>query len=254
MTKTYKVLAALLGYPTGELIEALPELRSALESDRKSVRPEEALGAVSKGESPNGPAYAGIERLLSELEESDIYDLQERYVDLFDRVPSLSLNLFEHIHGQTRDRGQAMVDLRQVYARHGFTQLSGELPDYLPAFLEFLSLIDGDEARELLAETSEILKGIGARLDKRGSSYCAVFEALLVLAGEATWRRDSVSDEEIRAEDDPAVLDASWAEEPAFGSPATCGAHASQPQVAAIQFHGRRPDGAAQPTTTAIDR
>ncbi|MGZ8228083.1 MAG: nitrate reductase molybdenum cofactor assembly chaperone [Burkholderiales bacterium] len=225
--KTYKVLAALLSYPDEALIEALPELKEALDSERVFSR----------------SARASVDRLVAELESGDIYDIQERYVDLFDRVRSLSLNLFEHLHGETRDRGQAMVDLKQLYERHGFTLAAGELPDYLPALLEYLSLIDAAEARDLLAETAEILKGIGARLDKRGSSYAAVFDVLLALSGESGWAPETVSDADIRAEDDPAVLDRLWEEQPAFGSPAACGAAAPKSAVSVVKFHPRSRSG-----------
>ena len=80
-----------------------------------------------------------LDRLLDELATGDLYDLQERYVLLFDRTRSLSLHLFEHVHGESRDRGQAMVDLKALYERHGLLMSSSELPDHLPLFLEFLS-------------------------------------------------------------------------------------------------------------------
>jgi nitrate reductase delta subunit len=219
--KTLKVMAALLDYPGEALLEAWPELSEALSSEQTF--------------SP------GLAELISEIEASDIYDLQEHYVDLFDRVPSLSLHLFEHVHGQTRDRGAAMVELTGLYAQSGFRLRPGELPDYLPAFLEYLSCIDADGARTLLADAADVLRSIGARLEKRGSRYAAVFEALLAACGERTWARDAVSDRDIRAEDDPATLDAAWAEEPAFGAPPpSCGAAARRPHVAAARVE--RPD------------
>ncbi|MEJ2459788.1 MAG: hypothetical protein P8Y58_17260 [Novosphingobium sp.] len=51
--------------------------------------------------------------LIDDLVTRDLYDAQERYVLLFDRTRKLSLHLFEHVHGESRDRGQAMVDLAQ---------------------------------------------------------------------------------------------------------------------------------------------
>ncbi|MGE5525228.1 MAG: nitrate reductase molybdenum cofactor assembly chaperone [Rhodospirillaceae bacterium] len=220
--KTYKILAALLSYPSDELVQALPDLRATLER--------EAL--VDAG------VRAGLEDLFAELETSDIFDAQERYVDLFDRVRSLSLHLFEHVHGESRDRGQAMVDLKALYARHGFALAPSELPDFIPAFLEFLSCIDAPEAAELLAEACPLLEGIAARLATRGSAYAAVFRTLLVIGGHGS-TLPVVSTDEIRAEDDPAALDAGWAEAPAFGgSPAACGA-ARAPEVSVVQFHRR---------------
>jgi nitrate reductase delta subunit len=209
-------MAALLGYPGEALIGALPELKEALESEQMLC--------------------PGLAALIAEMGESDLYDLQERYVDLFDRVPSLSLHLFEHVHGQTRDRGQAMVELKSLYTQQGLVLDPRELPDYLPAFLEYVSLVDRETGRALLGEAADVLRSIGARLEKRGSRYAAVFAALLALGGDEAWASDTVSDRDIRAEDDPAALDASWAEEPAFGRPIACGAAAQPPHAATVRF------------------
>ena len=128
----------------------------------------------------------------------------------------LSLHLFEHVHGESRDRGQAMVDLNQLYARQGLLLANHELPDFLPAFLEYLSLLPYSEAVTHLGDTVMILDGIGARLAKRGSHYAAVFNALLGFTGQRG-AHTVIDDAEIRREDDPAEIDKLWAEQPAFG-------------------------------------
>lgn len=217
--KTFKALAALLSYPEAPLVAALPEIESVLRDER----------LVSAA------ARTALARLVRELREHDVLDAQETYVTLFDRVRSLSLHLFEHVHGESRDRGQAMVDLLALYDRHGYTLATDELPDYLPAFLEFLSYRPLDEALGHLADIVHLLERVGARLAKRGSAYAAVFQALLELAGESC-DAATVSDEEIRAEDDPAALDALWQEQPAFGPGAGCG-KSPAPTVAPITFH-----------------
>ena len=231
--KTYKVLSVLLDYPEEALARAVPELREVLDAER--LLPQ--------------PVRAALEPLLQELETRSTLELQERYVGLFDRVRSLSLNLFEHVHGESRDRGQALVDLKALYARHGLVFAVRELPDYLPAFLEFLSRIPTPEARTLLAETSAILAGIRARLARRGSCYAAAFDALLALAG-STARADDVPDEEIRKEDDPSALDAAWEEQPAFGPASGCGAGV-RPADAVIRFHPRAPEPRTRATVQA---
>ena len=166
--KTYLALSALLTHPEPELLEALPEIGAALEAEALLPR----------------AARREVEALIGELASGDLYDLQERYVSLFDRSRALSLHLFEHVHGESRDRGQAMVDLLAAYAKRGVRVADGELPDYLPAFLEFLSLAPRDEAKGLLGETADILRGVGDRLAGRGSRYAAVFAALLAIACE----------------------------------------------------------------------
>ena len=134
MTTTLKVLSALLTYPTAELQAAVPQMRAVLDSEARLPQ-------------RNRDRLDGI---LEEIAAGDLYDLQERYVLLFDRTRSLSLHLFEHVHGESRDRGQAMVDLKVLYERHGLSMNSSELPDHLPLFLEFLSAIPEVEAFELL--------------------------------------------------------------------------------------------------------
>jgi nitrate reductase molybdenum cofactor assembly chaperone NarJ/NarW len=218
--KTFKALAALLAYPESDIVAAAPEIENALREER-------LISPV---------VLTSLQALFAQLRTEDLMDVQERYVSLFDRVRSLSLHLFEHVHGESRDRGQAMVDLRQLYGSHGYELATDELPDYLPAFLEFLSALPLDDARAHLDDTVHLLESIGARLAKRGSAYAAVFQALLELAGAAPAESVTVTDDEIRAEDDPAALDEAWREQPAFGPVAGCGGAAGA-QTAPIKFH-----------------
>ena len=198
MIPTFKVLSLLLGYPTAELKEAVPEMGAALAAD----------GLIDR------TAHPGVYRLLDQLARRDLYDLQERYVLLFDRTRSLSLHLFEHVHGEGRDRGQAMVDLQTLYAAHGLEIQVRELPDYLPLFLEFLATQPLAEARALLAQPLHVLVALRERLVKRQSDYAAVLRALETLAGgEAD--ADGLSSARAATDDDPndlAALDAAWEE------------------------------------------
>jgi nitrate reductase delta subunit len=166
MKRTLKVLSALLSYPTAEVQAAVPEMRAAL--DAEGVLPQKNRDR--------------LDRLLEEIAVCDLYDLQERYVLLFDRTRSLSLNLFEHVHGESRDRGQAMVDLMALYQRHGLAPRANELPDHLPLFLEFLSEIPASEARGLIGETAHILEAIRQRLKKRKVPYSSVLSCAQALA------------------------------------------------------------------------
>ena len=217
--KTFKALAALLNYPEADLVAAVPEIEQVLREEK----------LVSKD------ALRALQALLDALRGEELMDLQERYVGLFDRVRSLSLHLFEHVHGESRDRGQAMVDLRALYLGKGYALATDELPDFLPAFLEFLAYLPLAEARPLLADTAHLLESIGARLAKRGSAYAAPFHALLEIAGAPRARVSAVTDDEIRAEDDPATLDEAWREQPAFGPVSACGGASAQ--VAPVKFY-----------------
>lgn len=154
----YQVLSALLLYPDQEWLNALPELETALAAD---------------------PVMAAeIQPLFRFLEQHDLIALQENYVATFDRNPKHSLHLFEHIHGESRDRGQAMVDLLEEYRKHGFDVTAEELPDYVPLFLEFLGQVPADEAERLLGDAIHVLALIGDKLEANGSPYSHVFSVL----------------------------------------------------------------------------
>ncbi|QQM31100.1 nitrate reductase molybdenum cofactor assembly chaperone [Martelella lutilitoris] len=198
MNIALKITSLLLSYPERELLDDLPELKAALAS---SAAPEAV--AVALG------------RLIDDLAGRDLYEAQERYVHLFDRTRALSLHLFEHVHGESRDRGQAMVDLMALYEAGGFEIDAKELPDYLPLFLEFLSTRPSAEAEDLLGQTAHITEAIGERLRKRESVYASAFAALSPLSSAEA---DQKLLKELMAtpEDDPddlKALDRIWEEE-----------------------------------------
>jgi nitrate reductase molybdenum cofactor assembly chaperone NarJ/NarW len=191
-TPALAALSALLIYPTDDLRRILPEVEATLADDPLDER-----------------AQAALRPLIADLRSLDLYDLQERYVGLFDRTRRLSLNMFEHVHGESRTRGQAMVDLAALYQNAGLELATNELPDYLPLFLEYLSTRPIEEARALLADAGPVLSALEARLAERGSSYAAAFAALRSIAGEAR----QPTEPEPAEPDDLAALDAAWEEE-----------------------------------------
>jgi nitrate reductase delta subunit len=205
-SKTFKVLSALLSYPTADLQAAAGELRVSLAEE--AIVPQDLQGP--------------LDLLIDELATGELLDLEERYVLLFDRTRSLSLQLFEHVHGESRDRGQAMVDLKAVYEKHGLAIDTSDLPDFVPMFLEFLSTLPREEALELLAQPAHILAALAERLHKRQSSYEAVFRVLVALA--AAPKAEAVAALLAEADADAmdlAALDAAWEEEPVtFGQAA----------------------------------
>lgn len=164
--KTFKILGLLLSYPKEELVTHLDDLMRVLELEK--LLPTRNLKKIK--------AFA------EELKAGDIYDIQENYVELFDRGRAHCLQLFEHIHGESRDRGMAMVNLADAYEQKGLFVAKGELPDYLPLFLEFLSLCPLDEAMEFLGDPINVVATIGVKLKKRKASYAVVFEALEALS------------------------------------------------------------------------
>jgi nitrate reductase delta subunit len=203
--RTFRALGALLTYPEAPLLDALGQIRSCIA--------EEGLVA--------GPVQAGLDRLIDRLGSTDLMSLQEDYVALFDRTRSVSLYLYEHLHGESRERGQAMARLASVYRFHGFEIEARELPDYLPLVCEFLSLIDLKRSRTILADAVTILEALRTRLEERGTPYAAVPAALAALADRAPDRKllaDMLARDPAE-EDDPDATDAAWAEEPVVFGP-----------------------------------
>jgi nitrate reductase delta subunit len=196
--KSLRVLARLLGYPDTELRDHLSELQQALHEER-------ALTPLRLAE---------LDALIEQLGRPDSLDTEAAYVEHFDRGRATSLHLFEHVHGDSRERGPAMIDLAQTYEKAGLFLAEGEMPDYLPVVLEFTSTQPQREAREFLAEMAHIFNAIFAALQKRGSAYAAVLGALLELAGE---KPQPV----LIAADEP--LDTVWAEPVVFDGCSTQG-------------------------------
>jgi nitrate reductase delta subunit len=219
MTRTFKALSALLTYPSQDLKAAVPEIAGVLES--------EVVLSLA--------AQKALRPLLNDLASLDLYDLQERFVLLFDRSRTLSLNLFEHVHGESRDRGPAMVDLLENYRAGGFDLVSTELPDHLPVVLEFLSTRPLPEARDMLGEMGHIIVALAERLKRRESPYAAVLAALSELAGvEAT--SEAVQELLAVKDDDPEdleALDDIWQEaEVTFGPDPNAGCPAARDMLA----------------------
>ena len=197
---SFKAVGALLDYPTVELQAAADEIEQALAEER-------ALPAVE---------LDGVRAFIERLRRSDIMDLQEYWIGLFDRSKRLALHLYEHSYGESRDRGQAMVNLALTYRMNGFELNAAEMPDYLPLFLEFLSVIPEVHARRYLTDAIEIIEALRVRLEERDSTYAALLSALVMLASR---QADEGEVEAILASepDDPRdfeELDAEWAEQP----------------------------------------
>jgi len=218
-----RVLAALLRYPDAGFRAAIPELVQALQ--REAALPAARLEELCA--------------LLQSLRRDDAFAVEADFVDLFDRGRGTALHLFEHIHGDSRDRGPAMVDLQQTYERAGLYLAPGELPDHLSVVLEFASTQPAREARDFLAEIAHITRAIFSALQRRQSPYASVLAAVLELAGERA--------EAVDIPPEPA-LDQDWAEPEAFGGCSSAGqSRPEQPQP----IHIVRKPSAHQPGAQA---
>lgn len=217
---TLRVLAMLLSYPDAERRRHFPEMLDALH--REHALPAQRL--------------AELDALIETLGRNDPLDVEADYVQLFDRGRATSLHLFEHVHGDSRERGPAMIDLAQTYANAGLFLAEGELPDFLPVALEFASTQPAREARAFLAEMAHILNAIFAALEQRRSAYASVIAALLELAGE-TARPVAVAVEE--------PIDVVWEEPPVFDGCSSKGqSRPDQPQPIRIVRNDRPVEGA----------
>ena len=205
-SRTLRTLAALLSYPDALVRSHLAQMREVLHGER----------ALTRGR------LAELDVLIASLARSGQLEAEANYVTLFDRGRSTSLHLFEHVHGDSRERGPAMVDLAQTYESAGLILAEGELPDYLPAVLEFVSTQPSREARAFLQEMAHIFNALFSALQQRHTPYASALGALLELAGETAQPVKPPADE---------ALDDSWAEPPAFGGCSTAGqAGPGQPQ------------------------
>ncbi|HEX7952193.1 MAG TPA: nitrate reductase molybdenum cofactor assembly chaperone [Burkholderiales bacterium] len=198
MAKTLRVLAAVLGYPDARMRPHLPQMRELL-------RLEQALAAARLDE---------LDALMGTLQRADALEAEAAYVELFDRGRATSLHLFEHVHGDSRDRGPALIDLGQTYEKAGLVLAEGELPDYLPVVLEFVSTQPPREARAFLGEMVHILQAVFGALQQRDSAYASVLGALIELAGEKALAVVPPAE---------APLDESWAEPVVFDGCSTVG-------------------------------
>lgn len=198
MRMTLRALAALLGYPSAGLQENIAQIRAALRGER--LLPARAL--------------AGLEPLLAGFEREELLDLQSGYSELFDRSRALSLHLFEHVHGDNRERGQAMIDLGQQYAESGFLLDTNELPDFVPVFLEYASCLSPRDAREMLGQPAHVFAALAERLDKRQAPYAGIFHALVALAAVRPDAEALAELDERTPEDDPRRIDEEWEEAP----------------------------------------
>ncbi|MCC7151731.1 MAG: nitrate reductase molybdenum cofactor assembly chaperone [Rubrivivax sp.] len=225
MARTLRVLSRLLEYPGADLRAHLPLLRAAL-------REEAALSRSRQAE---------LEALLAQLAQHDPLDAEADYVQLFDSGRRTALHLFEHVHGDSRERGPALIDLAQTYEKAGLYLAPGQMPDHLPVLLEFVSTQPPREAAAFLGEIAHLVNVIFAALEQRGSRYASVAGALLDLAGVPAHAVELPADE---------PLDALWEEPAAFDGCSTAGAAAPGARPG-VHVTRRSPDLPATSATPA---
>lgn len=186
-----KVIGLLLEYPDEELWENREEALALVQADAPALLP-----------------------FVRPLLAATLLDRQAEWCEVFERGRATSLLLFEHVHAESRDRGQAMVDLMAQYEQAGLQLDCRELPDHLPLYLEYLSILPDNEAREGLHNVAPILALLGGRLKQRECDYYQLFDLLLSLANSPL-NSDSVTKQVAgeKRDDTRQALDAVWEEE-----------------------------------------
>ena len=218
MKYSLRALARLLSYPDAEWRDQALALVDAIEAEK--VLPAARL--------------AELRSLVHGMLRSDPLEIESRYVETFDRGRATSLHLFEHVHGDSRDRGPAMIDLVQTYEKAGLYLSPEELPDHLGAVLEFASTQPAALAKAFLGEVAHILNAIFSALLKRESPYASVVAAVLELAGQKAQAVPFAADE---------PMDESWAEPEAFNG---CSSRGQSRPGQAQPIHIVRRDAAEQ--------
>ena len=210
MIKTYKILSLLLSYPSDELQKFLLEVEKELREE--ALLQEERICEIAK--------------FCKRFNQIDLTNWQEEYVQLFDYSRSVSLHIFENIKGDSRDRGQAMVNLMEFYKETGMHLTAKELPDYIPAFLEFLSTLSIPKSAELLAETVNIMDRINEALSDSNNPYSSIFKAIISLSAK---KPDKAITREMIKNEKPLDLDAEYEEEAVTfgGAVPSCSSQAS---------------------------
>jgi nitrate reductase delta subunit len=205
MNRRLAILSVLLRYPDAALRADLPQIAEALAAAgfRADVAPK-------------------LARLARRLGIGDVLDREEEYVRLFDCGRGTSLHLFEHVHGDTRNRGPAMVELAQVYEQSGFALDARELPDYLPLFLEFCAHAPVEVTANLLGQCAPILDQLHAKLLGRGTptsrGYATVVAAVLAEVGVRP-EAQPTREQELSDAEELAALDAAYESEPVVFGP-----------------------------------
>jgi len=165
--RLFAISSWLLRYPDERLLDGRAELARAAASLRdRRVR-------------------APLERFaLAFAAEPDGRRLQERWVETFETRRRASLYLTYYSHGDTRERGLALLRLRKLYRAGGLPmERADELPDFLPVMLEFAGAAPDGYGRALLREHRAALELLRIALRERRSPYADVVDAVAIALG-----------------------------------------------------------------------
>ncbi|MBV2206249.1 MAG: nitrate reductase molybdenum cofactor assembly chaperone [Pseudomonas sp.] len=208
----YRIASALLEYPDAELRAALPEIRAAV------------VGADDIAPEERSALSAFLDQLDAQVLQQPLA-LEEEYVRTFDMVPEHSLHLTHHLIGEDKNRGPALIDLGEYYKEYGLnvSEDAKEIPDYLPLMLEFISLLDSDEARLFLSGWTKVLRQLRVNLEEAGSRYAGLLQ--LIEARSLLVAAENLNDPTPEIKTDPLLDDGDfdppvdWSSPPALNRP-----------------------------------
>lgn len=158
----YSITARLLDYPDAELMDHLNEILEVAEGDETiSIEEREVIA-----------------ELVAWMKLHDLIGIQEVYVQTFDTTPEHDLHLTHHLFGDDRGRGPALVELAEHYKGAGLEVAPGEIPDYLPLILEYISTLDEVQACVFLGDAAKVLVILAENLEKAGSPYAQLIRLI----------------------------------------------------------------------------
>jgi nitrate reductase delta subunit len=158
----YKILSILLQYPTQECVDHRAEIK-ALVADLEYAREEDKLA---------------IFNFLQWTDSLSLTEYEAIYVKTFDFTPEHALYLTHHLFDeQDRDRGPALVNLSEYFQQQGFEISDGELPDYLPLVLEYVSTLESvTDVRLFLQQSAHVAEIVASNLEKIGSPFAPLLK------------------------------------------------------------------------------
>ena len=158
--KIYKLAAICLQYPSEDWLGAR-ELKNEINKlENKEIR-------------------QNLSRFVDYLISQDIHDLWASYVDTFDFNDKTSLYMTYSKLGDERERGEALVELKEQYREAGFELDTTELPDYLPIMLEFGAISDENISDKLFQKHYEAISELQGELEAIGNPYHFVIKACI---------------------------------------------------------------------------
>jgi len=161
-----QALSVLLHYPDDDLLNHLDEIATGV-ADTSAVEIKSAVQAY-----------------IDELKTHNLIDVQERYTAVFDMNPAMTMNMTYHAYGDNEKRAAALAQLQNTYEQSGWQRISGELPDYLPLMLEFLSVCPHPELAEPVWRYLRGMQPLVERLEKKEPIYAALLKPIAFMAVE----------------------------------------------------------------------